>query len=383
MPDQFTQTTNTSYGSRIVNSFKGVIFGLILFVAAFGLLYWNEGRVDLSSIAKTATEISSASINTDSSLNGKLISTTGIIDTNQSIGDNLYLKPDKFIAVNRKVEMYSWKETVHNNSTNNTGGSSTNTKTYTYSEEWQETVPDSSNFQYPTGHINTQKSLDSFSNTVTAATIGVYNFDTNVELPVLSDLQLNAQNTTLKKGVVLANDIYLFMKKSDTGTFDGPQVGDLRISYQVLHPEFSGTIFGQLNNNQINSYSDQNGNTLYRLFVGTRDEAISTLHSEYTKWLWICRLIGFVMMWFGLSMLFGPITILLDILPIFGAISSALIGVIAFIVAFILSVVTILVSMILHSLIAVIIAVLITIGVIITVSIMLKHGKVNSASPTT
>ncbi len=66
MPDQFTDVTTTGYGGRIVNSIKGVVIGLILFVVSFGLLYWNEGRVDLSNIAKTATEISSAIVNTDS-----------------------------------------------------------------------------------------------------------------------------------------------------------------------------------------------------------------------------------------------------------------------------------------------------------------------------
>jgi len=58
MADQFTDVTTTGYGGRIINSIKGVVIGLILFVVSFGLLYWNEGRVDLSNIAKTATEIS-------------------------------------------------------------------------------------------------------------------------------------------------------------------------------------------------------------------------------------------------------------------------------------------------------------------------------------
>jgi hypothetical protein len=110
MPDSFSQITTTGYGNRIVNSLKGVVIGLILFVASFGLLYWNEGRVDLSTIAKTATEISSATVSTDPSLRGKLVSTTGVVNSNQVIGDNLFLNPDKFIAAEREVEMYSWKE---------------------------------------------------------------------------------------------------------------------------------------------------------------------------------------------------------------------------------------------------------------------------------
>ena len=44
MPDPFTVTTNESWGSRLVNSIKSVIFGFVLFVVAFPLLFWNEGR---------------------------------------------------------------------------------------------------------------------------------------------------------------------------------------------------------------------------------------------------------------------------------------------------------------------------------------------------
>src|SRR3989344_1779816 len=239
MADQFTDVTTTGYGSRIINSIKGVVIGLILFVVSFGLLYWNEGRVDLSNIAKTATEISSATVSTDSSLTGKLISTTGVVNSDQIIGDNLFLNPDKFIAAEREVEMYSWIEKSESHSKTNTGGSETTETTYTYSKGWEENPKSTSNFKHPEGHANPQKS------------------------------------------------------------FDSPQVGDLRISYHVLRPGFDGTIFGKLSGSKIDPYFDQDGNNLYRLFIGTRDQAISTLHTEYTTLLWILRLVGFLLMWFG------------------------------------------------------------------------------------
>jgi len=376
MPDSFSSTTTTGYGSRIVNSIKGVVIGLILFVVSFGLLYWNEGRVDLSNIAKTATEISSATVSTDSSLTGKLISTTGVVNSDQIIGDNLFLNPDKFIAAEREVEMYSWIEKSESHSKTNTGGSETTETTYTYSKGWEENPKSTSNFKHPEGHENPQKSLDSYTNKVTAATIGVYNLDPqSVTLPNFSQLPLNSQNITLSDGATLANDSYLFIKKSEGGTFDSPQVGDLRISYHVLRPGFDGTIFGKLSGSKIDPYFDQDGNNLYRVFIGTRDQGIATLHTEYTTLLWILRLVGFLLMWFGLSALFGPISVLMDILPIFGAISRSLIGVITFAVAFVLTIVTILVSMIVHSLIALIIALVITVGAIIAFFVMLKNKK--------
>jgi hypothetical protein len=361
---------------RIVNSIKGVVIGLILFAISFGLLYWNEGRVDLSTIAKTAIEVSSATVNTTSSLRGKLVSTTGVINSDQVIGDNLFLNPDKFIATERNVEMYSWRETSESHSRTNPGGSKTTETTYTYSKDWEENPQYSSDFKHPEGHENPQKSLDSSTNKVTAATIGAYSFDPqSVTLPNFSQLPLHSQNVTLSDGATLANDSYLFLRKSEGGTFDSPHIGDLRISYHVLRAGFEGTIFGKLSGSTIDPYVDQDGNHFYRLFIGTRDQAIATLHAEYSALLWILRLVGFFLMWFGLLALFGPISVIMDFLPIFGAISRSLIGVITFLVAFVLTSMTILVSMLLHSFIGLIIALIITIGAIITFFVILENKR--------
>ncbi|TSC72254.1 MAG: hypothetical protein G01um101470_377 [Parcubacteria group bacterium Gr01-1014_70] len=374
----FTETTTTGYGSRIVNSIKGVVIGFILFVVSFGVLYWNEGRVDLSNIAKTATEISAQTQNTDASLNGKLVSASGVVNSEpeQVISDNLFLKPDKFMAVERKVEMYAWVEKTETKSQTNIGGSETTETTYTYFLEWTEHPEPSSNFKQPEGHENPQKTLDSYTNKVTAAKIGVYNFDPQgATLPNFSALPLNSQNVVLSQDAVLANDSYLFIRKSESGTFESPQVGDLRISYNVLHPNFDGSIFGKLSGDKIDPYFDQDDNRLYHVFAGTREEGVATLHSEYTKMLWILRLVGFLLMWFGLAALFGPISVLLDILPIFGAISRSLIGIITFAASIILTIVTIIVSAIIHSLVALVIALAVTIAAIIVFFVMWKKKR--------
>lgn len=365
MSDRFTEVTRTGYGSRIINSIKGVVVGIILFVASFGLLYWNEGRVDLSKIVKTAIEIDSQT-SADASLNKKLVSVSGVVNSDELIGDNLFLKPDKFIAVERKTEMYAWVEKKETRTRTDIGGAETTETTYSYHKSWTERPELSSNFKYPEGHENPPKPLDSYTKKATAATIGIYSFDPQrIDLPNFTKLPLNSQNVELNQEAILASDFYIFIRKSDSGTFESPQIGDLRISYDVLYPNFDGTIFGKLSGNKIEPYVDKDGNRLYRLFVGTREEGIATFRSEYTTLLWILRLVGFLMMWLGLMALFGPISVLLDIFPIFGALSRSLIGVITFLIAFILSIVTIIVSAIVHNLITLIIVLLATIMVIV------------------
>ena len=87
MPDQYTHVTRHGYGSRIMKSIKGIFIGILLFVISFGVLYWNEGRVDLSKIAETAIEISADA--EDVSASGQLVSVSGTIKTDETLGDGL------------------------------------------------------------------------------------------------------------------------------------------------------------------------------------------------------------------------------------------------------------------------------------------------------
>ncbi|MBI5411810.1 TMEM43 family protein [Candidatus Peregrinibacteria bacterium] len=376
MPDKFTTTTTTSYGSRITNSIKSVIAGLILFVGSFAVLYWNEGQVDYSTIAQTATHISAEATNTNAALNGQLVSATGIFDSQETIGDGLFLKPDKFIGADRVVEMYAWTEKEESKSKTNVGGSETTETTYTYEKEWTDDPENSSEFKYPEGHVNPQKTLKDSSDRAKTATLGVYSVDmASVELPDFESLELTTGNTTLSQGAVLASQDYLYIPKTKTSSFDIPEVGDLRVSYLVLRPGAKSTIFGKLDGTSITAYNDKDNNLFYRVFSGTREEAISTLHSEYLISLWLFRALGFVMMWLGLAMLFTPISVVLDVLPIFGTISRMLIGGIAFIVSLILSLVTILVSSVIHNVVALVITLVIAAVLIVMAALRLKKKK--------
>ena len=193
-----------------------------------------------------------------------------------------------------------------------------------------------------------------------------------VALPQEKSIQLNNNNVILDNNLKLVNDKYLFKGK---GTISNPEVGDIRVSYAVVYnPLETATIFGKLDatNQKISPYYGTKNTKLYRIFEGTRDTAISTMETEHKMLTWILRGVGFALMWFGLMLLFGPISIFLDVLPIFGSISSVGVGIITFLVSLVLSIVTILVSMIFHSLIALIVVIL---GIIIGIFWYLKNKR--------
>ena len=162
------------------------------------------------------------------------------------------------------------------------------------------------------------------------------------------------------------------MKKNDNGSFENPQIGDYRISYNVLSSGFDGTIFGQLKDNKITPYFDQDGKQLYRLFIGTRDSAIATLQDEYASLLWVIRIGGFLLLWIGFNAILGPLSTLLDVVPLVGALSRSIMGVIIFFISLMLTLITIIISSILHNLVALMISLAI---IIIALMVSLKIWK--------
>ncbi|MBO4312461.1 MAG: hypothetical protein J5828_05640, partial [Desulfovibrionaceae bacterium] len=60
--DSFTETTTTSWGSRLGNSFKGILTGLVIIAAATCLLYWNEGRTVQTGDAITEAQLAAVAM---------------------------------------------------------------------------------------------------------------------------------------------------------------------------------------------------------------------------------------------------------------------------------------------------------------------------------
>ena len=363
MADQIVETSTTGCFQRILNSFLGILVGLALFIGSFVVLYWNEGHFDLSKDAKKAVQIQ-ANQSPDASLNGKLIAVTGPVTSTETLGDGLYLKPSNILALTRKVEIFEWNESQQSSSKTNIGGSNTTTTTYTYALDWTDSPHDSSEFKNPAGHVNPKKTIDDTTLRIKSAEIGNFTLDMQtIDLPSFSPISLNLDDTTVTPTATVISD-YVYVGH---GTLASPELGDMRISYTELADNTTLTAMGSQNDTLISSYYDAGGHKLYRLFQGSLGDAVATLHKEYQLWIWVFRGIGFLMMWIGLMLFFGPISVILDVLPVFGGISRGAIGFLTFLLSVVLSAVTIVVSILLHSIIfligAVVVAFLIFMGI--------------------
>ena len=360
----FTTTTTTGYGSRIGKSIGGVVMGVAMFFGAFGLLYWNEGRVDMSTIAKTAVEMPSTNAVVGADFQGKFVSTSGVVTSNEKLGDGLFVVEGDYLAIDRTVEMYAWIEEKKENTEKNTGGSETTTTTYTYKMGWTADPMQTEEMAHPEEHENPAMAFNSDRATVADLHVGDVAVNGDVTLPPTTALSLQKDTVSLLKTDTMTAE-YVFR---GAGTLAQPKLGDMRVKFAVLKPGFSGTVFGTMSGSMIEEYADEEGNSLFRLFEGSRAGAIATLHNEHVVIGWVLRVVGFLLMWLGLVGILGPLSTILDVLPFLGGASRFVVSLVTFPVALVLSVVTILVSMILHSVIALIVAVVVLIGVAMVVA---------------
>ncbi len=363
MPDVFTETSKRGWGSRLGSSLSGMLVGVILFLGSFGVLFWNEGRADLSKVADDAIAISSAEINTDAELEDSLVSAAGSLITEDLLSDDLFLQPSNYLKVQRLVEVYSWVEKTSTKSEEKLGGSEETETTYTYSKDWVSNPAESADFKIPAGHENSSKQVDDLTSTANSAMLGVYSVDPkSLVMPSAELLVLTEENTVISEESTaeLAGTKYIF---NGFGTITAPEVGDTRISYKVIESNQDVIVFGKLKGDSILPFLDKEGNTLYRAFPGSSPEqAVSTLHGEYKTMLWVFRLVGFLMMWIGLNMVFGPIGVLAAVIPFLAHLTRSVVKIATFIVSLVATIITILVSMILHNIWAVIIILLLTAG---------------------
>ncbi len=279
--------------------------------------------------------------------------------------------------------MYAWVEKTESKTEKNTGGSETTTTTYSYVQEWTSNPADSSTFKEPAGHTNPAMPYQNQTFYVNNASVGVYPVNIQeLSLPGQTELVLNSSMVNPRYAGSL-NGNYIFIKPGGYGYYGGtssPTVGDLRIHYTALASDINVTVFGLLQGGNIVPFIYKGEDKLYHARMGTRDEAIATLSKEHKTVGWILRLVGFLMMWIGLTMFFGPINAVLDVLPFLGNISRTLISIAMFVVALVLSIATIVVSMIAHNPIALIITIVVIIGIVFLIGRLVRKKKASKAA---
>lgn len=365
------QVRRKTLGDKIGAAIAGVFVGIALFLTSFGVLWWNEGRTDMSKVAAGATITAADQI--DTSLEGQLVSVSGTLDPQGTVEDPEYLKPATYMKLNRQVEMFAWVEHQKKQTKKQVGGGEIEYITYDYTKEWTSHPSDSSHFEYSEDYVNPELTIEAKSFSPEGATLGAWRLDpSEATLPRAERVKLAASQLKYPKtkkarrqlrrsGVKMTNnEEYLFRGK---GSLENPRIGDVRISWTAVPAGLNVTMFAQAGSGSgLVPYLHKGKDRLYRAITGTHDEAVATLATEHKVITWMLRIVGFLMMWIGMSLVFGPLHAFADIIPFVGDSSRFLVGLVLFPVALVLSVLTMIISLIAHNIIALLITFILLVG---------------------
>src|SRR5207253_4187039 len=128
------------------DSIKGVAVGGLLFIFSFPVLWVNEGRTDLSQVAKKAQVVKADSVGKGTE--GKLVSLTGELRSDEKVGDPQFLQPGAYVRLQRVSEMFAWVERKETDTKKQLGGSKRTETTYSYDTAWTESPKESPSFRY-------------------------------------------------------------------------------------------------------------------------------------------------------------------------------------------------------------------------------------------
>ncbi|PSN19361.1 hypothetical protein C7271_07740 [filamentous cyanobacterium CCP5] len=341
----YVKTERVSYGQRVASSFEKLLIGVLLFLASFGLLFWNEMRVDLSQVAETAIAISAIGA-PEADIND-FVSITSNVTTQETLGDGLFLAPGNYVGLRRRSEMYAWEEDSQTDTTTHADGSETRRTTYTYRESWQEDPENSSNFERSREYHNPPKAISSETFHVNSASLGSYRLNfAGLTFPTPSGVPLNAGNL-LPNTQAQPTGRYLFIGE---GSLQNPAIGDLRIRYEALSNGTQATVLAALGiENTLKPHRGPRNVSIYRLFTGTREEAIATLVREHTIMTWSLRATGVFLMWMGMMLALEPLNVIVSIVPFLGNLIESATEAVTLLVALGLSGLTILTANILQN----------------------------------
>ena len=367
--------TTTSYGGRLKKALKGVVGGFIMFVAGTALLFWNEGRFVNRRAAIGEAERKCVSIDeteikkVDPDLNGQVIHASAFANTTNELTDAQFNVTTVAIALDRKVEYYQYEEHKKTETRDKIGGGEEKTETYTYKPAWVSKPVNSGEFHDPEykGRNKVLTTIEPNTEYAETVTFGAYRLPRILvrqmkgDKPVAVEMSDEArQQWTQKLGGAAASpapatgadtnenavasapaagaaslvhvegNVVYFGKSFNSG-----DIGDVRVTLTKVEPA-DVSIIAEVKGSTFVEYVAKNGGRVSSLEMGEKSakEMFGNLYSMNTIMAWILRLVGTLLVIFGLTGIFGIVTQLLKVLPFLANIVGAGIGLVCGVLGF-------------------------------------------------
>lgn len=222
----------------------------ILFSSCIGTGRVNDAVEEMKMNAVTVDDIGKA----DSSLDGKVIFTSGTASAAETLTDDTYGISVKALRLVRNVEYYQMREKSSTTTRKNEQGQTESVTTYTYEPEWSSSRVNSSFFNDDNyKNINIVAiDIDSRSVEASSAKLGAYTLSAEVlkNLPATESIEVKKA----PEGSRIIDDKQVYYGKDPAS----PQVGDVRVSFSIA-PESTISVMALVKDKSLIQYTAQNG----------------------------------------------------------------------------------------------------------------------------
>jgi hypothetical protein len=379
------ETSSQGWFSRIMASIKGVLFGLVLVVLAFPILFVNEGFA--VKVARGLGEgrgqvVTGASGQVNPQLEGKLVHMTGVASSKKGVSDAvLGIAAPGAIRLERLVEMYQWVEKTETKKEKKLGGSEETIKTTTYEKEWSSSEVSSQDFKVKEKNgervENPPMPMKGGSVVANDVMLGAHTLTDSLVSQLTGGTPVVIDQAAIS---ALPESIRGSARLHDGGIFVGdpakPRVGDLRI--KLLKTDASDvSVVAKQTGNALGPWQTSQGTTIDLLDKGTltADQMFSSAESANETRTWIVRLLGFLCMFIGFGMIFKPLSVVADVVPFIGSVVGMGTGIVAFALSAPLSLVTIAVAWIVYRPLLGVILLVVGIGVFVGIFMMARKKQ--------
>jgi hypothetical protein len=325
---------------RLKESIKGVFIGIILFVLAFPVLFFTERRTNLGEVVEKAAPVDFSA--TVSGKDGQPVRGEGPLTVaTPAVDKNFLTKPD-FLHLERISEVFAVHERKETK-TRKEGTKEIRETIYHYENKWEKSPQDSSKFHEAKYRqpLRTRK-FNSQTFYAQGVKVGPYEVDpSKARLMKSIDISPEADHWVEGPGRK-PSGTYMYFSSTAAAS---PAIGDERLHYRGWPLNSGGekvSVAGTISGSRIEPITYDESGRFLALHPGTALEMIAQLKSEHSAITWVVRVVGFIMMWAGMSMMIGPFTTALSFVPILGSFGNGFIHLVLGMIAFILTLITVL-----------------------------------------
>ncbi len=325
-----TETTSRSWFSRIGDSIKAILFGLLLVIIAGVLMFWNEGRSakTLAALSEGAGQVVGIMADRiDPAHEGKLVHIAGPTASAAGVMDADFGFAANGLKLSRKVEMYQWKEESHSETQKKLGGGEETITRYSYTREWADRAIDSSRFRNAADHRNPAMPATASRDFASAdARLGAFTLGPKV-IGLLSTAEaFSAPDSAVAEArTKLGARARIVQGKVYAGAnADQPSIGDVRISWKVLPLQPVSVVARQIQSTFV-PWLAGNGREIILAETGMVPPDTMFKHGEDENALltWILRAVGVIVMFIGFRSMLSLLEVLADVVPFIGTLVGA------------------------------------------------------------